>query len=122
MNNHNPIDHSFHSTTNPHPRSLVEHFNTRLSEAADSIVAEKQGSKLTMRKLANGSAYISDALLAQNVGPSDIIGIYAYPGFELLTGVWGVLRARGLLPTLAGLPRRPRTLHDRTIKNAHRHM
>ncbi|NOR62783.1 MAG: amino acid adenylation domain-containing protein [Rhodobacteraceae bacterium] len=94
MNTFTPIDQSNALTTALEPRSLLEHFHTRLSNTPESIVAESQSGKLTMRKLADGSAHIAHALLTLNVAPDDVVGIFAYPGFELLEGVWGVLRAR----------------------------
>lgn len=69
---------------------IVSRFVARVHDYPTSVVACTQDETLTMRELGGCATRISDTLHDHGT-TSAIVGVFAYPGFHLLSGLWGVL-------------------------------
>lgn len=70
--------------------SLIAKYNARLVDAPHSIVAQTQSDTLSMVRLHQAAASIV-ARICQSNSRGTIVGVFAYPGFDLLAGMWGAL-------------------------------
>ncbi len=72
---------------------VIDAFRTQFAIDPDATVAEHGSARLTMEELAGHAAAIAGVLSRLDLGTHRVVGVYAYPGFELLSGLWGVLFA-----------------------------
>lgn len=70
--------------------SLIAKYRARLADAPQSIVAQTQSDSLTMCRLDRAAASIV-ARIGLPIAQDTIVGVFGYPGFDLLAGIWGVL-------------------------------
>lgn len=70
--------------------SLIAQYGMRLADAPHSIVAQTQSDSISMLRLDQAAASIVDGI-CQSGSRGAIVGIFAYPGFDLLAGIWGAL-------------------------------
>lgn len=70
--------------------SLISEYKNRLVEAPQSIVAQTQSDTLSMVNLNEAATFIV-ARISKSSSKDSIVGVFAYPGFDLLAGIWGAL-------------------------------
>lgn len=75
------------------PASLLSLFHSMSAREAGRIVAVQGQKTLAVGDLARNARSIAAAVVRLNLGTHGVVGVYAYPGFELLSGLWGVLLA-----------------------------
>ncbi|WP_073919902.1 non-ribosomal peptide synthetase family protein [Streptomyces sp. CB00455] len=86
------------------PDLLID--RARCRPEAVAVTGSARG--LTFRELVRGASGLAARLAGLGIGPDDVVGLYAEPSPDLVTGVWGILFAGG-----AYLPLSPEYPDDR---------
>ena len=78
-------------------RAAVIHaiFETQAKQTPEAIAAVFENEALSYRELNQRANGVARALIAQRVGPGQLVGIYAERSLELLAGILGILKAGG---------------------------
>lgn len=73
--------------------SLVTSYLARLAEAPQAAVARTQEATLSMAELDRAASSVAAAISGVTPASANdsVVGVFAYPGFDLLAGIWGAL-------------------------------
>ena len=71
---------------------LVSRFLDRLDANPGDIVARTAGASMTMSELGADARCLA-AHIGGSARTNRVVGVFCYPGFELLAGLWGALIA-----------------------------
>lgn len=72
---------------------LIQEYQNRLAAAPDAIVARTEEGDLSMSQLNRAAMSLAGKVGKNGAARSEdkIVGVFAYPGFDLLSSIWGAL-------------------------------
>ena len=79
----------------PQDKTIHGIFEEQVKENPEGIAVVFEGEKVTYRELNNKANQIAAILRNKGVGPDNIVGIMIDKSMEMITGIWGILKAGG---------------------------
>ncbi len=77
----------------PKDKTLVELFEEQVARTPDSVAVGFEGKKMTYAEINGKANQLAARLRREGVKPNDFVAITCDRGFEMVIGLWGILKA-----------------------------